>query len=85
MLKVIGKAYFEVDYDGKKTRKVRYTLQLSEDELKRRNYESVQGPICETVVVRHDEVNAKPKLGDSVVVSYDVYNGRKFANGIFII
>lgn len=85
MFKVVGKAFFETNYNGVKTRRVRYTLQIPDDEYGQRHFESVQGSICETVSLKDNEVNRKPKIGDSVVVSYDVYNGRKFANGIFIV
>lgn len=85
MFKVVGKAFFETNYNGVKTRRVRYTLQIPEEEYPQRHFEAAQGSICETVSLKDNEVNRKPKIGDSVVVSYDVYNGRKFANGIFIV
>ncbi len=85
MYKVIGKAFYKVNYQGKEYPKVRYTLQLSDEVIRQRGFTGVQGPICDTVILKHDDQNAKPKIGDTVVVSYNVYNGQKKANGIFII
>lgn len=85
MHKVLGKAFYEVEYQGKKYPKVRYTLGLSDEVIRQRGFRDVQGPICDTVTLKNNQVNSKPKIGDTVVVSYDVYNGQKKPNGIFII
>lgn len=83
MLKVIGKAFYSVDYKDQKYNKVRYTLQLQGDKLK--GFNQVEGPITDTVCLSVRDDTVKPKIGDNVLVSYDVYNGVKKANGIFII
>lgn len=85
MYKVVGKAFYEVEFEGKKYPKVRYTLALNDEVIRQRGFHEVQGPMCDTVTLRRDDLNSKPKIGDTVVVSYDVYKGQKKANGIFII
>lgn len=83
MYKVIGKARYSVEYKGQKYNKIRYSLQLEGDKLK--GFEQIEGPMVETVCLSAREDTLKPKIGDRVIVSYDVYNGVKKPNGIFII
>lgn len=83
MFEVIGKGTYQVKFNDKVYDKVRYTLKLKGDKVK--GFSAIEGVMCETVCLPQREDTLKPKLGDSVVVSYDVYNGVKKPNGIFII
>lgn len=83
MFEIIGKAFYTVNYNGNSYNKVRYTLKLLGDKVK--HYTDVEGVLTETVCLSVREDTIRPNIGDHVVVSYDVYNGVKKANGIFII
>ena len=85
MYKVVGKAYYQVEYDGQVYPKVRYTLELEQEDLDRKKLTGVTGTITDTVCLSHRTDTDKPQLGDKVVVSYGFYNGQKKPNGIFVI
>lgn len=85
MLKVIGKAYYQVEYNDKIYRKIRYTLELDQDELDRKKLTVTGGVMTQTVELPHRDDTDRPDLGDLVVVSYGVYAGKAKANGIFVI
>ncbi len=68
MFKVIGKAHYSVNYEGKTYDKIRYTLELTDLP---KSIKDREGVIADTVCVKQNDFNDLPQIGDSVNVSYN--------------
>lgn len=69
MYQVVGKAHYQVEYEGKIYAKIRYTLQVTELD----RFSSVDGVICDTVCIKNTPINDRVNVGDTVQVSYNKY------------
>lgn len=69
MYKVIGKARFTVNYQGKQYAKVRYTLEREWP----KSCNQFKGICAETITLRYTEANDIPAVGDQVDVYYNKF------------
>lgn len=69
MYKVVGKAHYQVEYEGKKYPKIRFTLQL----LDVGRFGHFDGILCDTVCIKDNDLNDSVNVGDTVQVSYNKY------------
>lgn len=79
--KVVGKAFYETTYEGKVYKKVVYSL----DSVDKSKYKNFEGIVASVVVLPANDHNVIPRMGDTVAVSYDVYNGQRKATAIFVV
>lgn len=69
MFEVIGKGFYQVDYQGKKYSKVAYSLKR----LDVSNYVAVDGVIVDIVRIKSTERNDAFSVGDKVDISFNAY------------
>lgn len=69
MFEIVGKGFYQVDYQGKMYSKVAYSLKR----LDVSNYVGVEGIIVDIVRLKSTERNDAFSVGDKVDISYNAY------------
>ena len=69
MLEIIGKASYEVEYQGKKYNKIAFCLQKTDTDF----YGHVDGILADLVKLKDNAVNQSFFVGDVVEVVFDKY------------